>query len=174
MSHQAGANLSALIESTEDLIWSVDLDYRLITFNQALCRYIEATYGIRPAAGIRLYDQFPPERAALWPRFYERVLQEGSFQTEYFSLSGRTLDLTFKPIVVEGKTAGICIFGKDITERQATEKALHNVERKYQDIFGRHRGNLSSLPRGPPPDGKPGPGADSGLRFPSGSAGCGQ
>jgi len=34
MPNQAEANLSALIESTEDLIWSVDLDYRLITFNR--------------------------------------------------------------------------------------------------------------------------------------------
>src|ERR1039457_1393228 len=34
--HQAEANLSALIERTNDLIWSVDLDYRLLTFNNAL------------------------------------------------------------------------------------------------------------------------------------------
>jgi hypothetical protein len=33
--HRAEANLGALIESTEDLIWSVDLNYGLLTFNRA-------------------------------------------------------------------------------------------------------------------------------------------
>ena len=33
---RADANLAALIESTEDLIWSVDLNYGLLTFNRAL------------------------------------------------------------------------------------------------------------------------------------------
>jgi diguanylate cyclase (GGDEF)-like protein/PAS domain S-box-containing protein len=135
MSHQAEANLLALIESTEDHIWSVDLDFRLITFNQALSRDIEASFGIRPVTGMRLYEYFPPERAVLWPRFYERAIQQGSFRTEYSPLSGRTLELTFNPIVVEGKITGISVFGKEITERKAAEKAIQNAEKKYQDIF---------------------------------------
>ena len=52
MPHQAEANLSALIESTEDLIWSVDLEYRLITFNRALQRHIQSIFGVRPAVGM--------------------------------------------------------------------------------------------------------------------------
>jgi hypothetical protein len=41
---QAEANLSALIESTEDLIWSVDLDDCLVTFNSALKQHISSHY----------------------------------------------------------------------------------------------------------------------------------
>jgi hypothetical protein len=33
MYRRAAANLEALIESTDDLIGAVDLDFRLITFN---------------------------------------------------------------------------------------------------------------------------------------------
>ena len=31
----AAAHLAALMESTQDLIWSVDLNYRLVSFNKA-------------------------------------------------------------------------------------------------------------------------------------------
>jgi hypothetical protein len=48
--HHAEANLSALIESTEDLIWSVDLDYRLLTFQRGISRQVPATFW-RPAIG---------------------------------------------------------------------------------------------------------------------------
>jgi diguanylate cyclase (GGDEF)-like protein/PAS domain S-box-containing protein len=151
MSHLAEANLAALIESTEDFIWSVDLDYRLITFNRALSRDTEASYGVRPAAGMRLYDHFPPERAVLWPQFYERALKEGSFRTEYSPLSGRTLELTFNPIVIEGETTGISVFGKDISERKTAENALQDAEKKYRDIFdGAIEGMFQVSPEGIP------------------------
>src|ERR1035437_7236546 len=61
---KAEANLSALIESTQDLIWSVDLDYRLITFNRALQQNIQDTIGVRMAVGMRFHELHPPEQAA--------------------------------------------------------------------------------------------------------------
>ena len=151
MSNQAEANLAALIESTEDLIWSVDLDYRLITFNRALRENIKETLGVQLAAGMRLHELLPPERAALWPPFYERVLHEGPFRIEYSLILPRTLELAFNPIVVDGHVTGISVFGKDITERKAAEKALQEAEKKYRDIFeGAVEGFYQSTPEGKP------------------------
>jgi diguanylate cyclase (GGDEF)-like protein/PAS domain S-box-containing protein len=123
MPHQAEANLSALIESTEDLIWSVDLDYRLITFNRALQRHIQSMFGVRLAAGMLPKDFVPPERVGFMPPLYERALAEGSFREEFSLADGRTLELAFNPIVVDGKTTGVSVFGKDITERKAAEES---------------------------------------------------
>jgi hypothetical protein len=50
--HDAEANLSALIESTDDLIWSVDLRHGLLTFNQALQDHIKNSFGVEVAQGI--------------------------------------------------------------------------------------------------------------------------
>jgi diguanylate cyclase (GGDEF)-like protein/PAS domain S-box-containing protein len=151
MSNQAEANLAALIESTEDLIWSVDLDYRLITFNRALRENIKETLGVQLAAGMCLHELLPPERAALWPPFYERVLHEGPFRIEYSLILPRTLELAFNPIVVDGHVTGISVFGKDITERKAAEKALQEAEKKYRDIFeGAVEGFYQSTPEGKP------------------------
>ena len=120
---QAEANLSALIESTQDLIWSVDLDFRLISFNRAMQQNIQDTFRARLAVGMRLHELFPPERAVLWPPFYARVLAEGPFRVEYSLLDGLTLELAFNPIVVNGEATGISVFGKDITEWKAAEES---------------------------------------------------
>jgi len=59
-------NLSALIESTENLIWSVDPRYRLITFNRAFKEHIERSYGGPVAPGMSLSELLPPALAVLW------------------------------------------------------------------------------------------------------------
>src|SRR5271166_101882 len=135
---QAKANLSALIESTQDPIWSVDLEYRLIAFNKALEKNIQNTFGVQLAAGMVLHDALPPERAALWPPFYERALSTGPFQTEYVLVNGNIIEFSFNPIVVDGKETGVSVFGKDITERELAGEALReNLEiLEEAQIFG--------------------------------------
>ncbi|HEY1208071.1 MAG TPA: PAS domain-containing protein, partial [Terracidiphilus sp.] len=127
-SSDAMAQLAALIESTNDLIWSVDLEYRLITFNRALQQNILNYYGVRLEVGMRFHEVLPPERAARWPAFYERVLAEGPFRVEYSRADGGFMELAFNPIVVDGETTGISIFGKEITEQKKSQIALKETE----------------------------------------------
>jgi PAS domain S-box-containing protein len=129
------ANLAALIESTEDLIWSVDLNYGLLTFNRAFRDNIQGSFGIRPALGMRPVDLLPPARAALWPPLFERALAEGPFRVEYSLADGRILEAAFNRIVQDGETTGISVFGKDITERKTAERILLDAERQYRGIF---------------------------------------
>ena len=74
---QDDANLRALLDSTSDLIWSVDLNHRLLSFNQALCHSIRSAFGVQPAAGMAPADLLPPAQAAQWPALYDRALAEG-------------------------------------------------------------------------------------------------
>ena len=53
MEERAQANLASLIDSSEDYFWSVDLDRKLLTFNQAFRRHMEVSYGVRVAVGVR-------------------------------------------------------------------------------------------------------------------------
>jgi PAS domain S-box-containing protein len=133
--HQAEANLSALIESTEDLLWSVDLTYALQVCNKAFRDNIECNYGIRAAVGMECEDLLTPERATLWPPLYERALSEGPFRAEYSLLDGRMLELSFNPIRRDGRITGISVFGKDITERKVAEQKLREAESKYRNIY---------------------------------------
>ena len=133
--HHAEANLSALLESTQDLVWSVDLNHGLLTYNRALQQAFERIPGVRAAVGMRPEDLLPPAAAALWPPLYDHAVSEGPFRTEFSVLDGRTLEMVFNPIVQDGETTGISVFGKDITERKKAERALLEAERKYRDIF---------------------------------------
>ena len=129
MHNQAEANLLALIESTEDLIWSVDLEFRLIIFNRALRESIEGAFGAKVEAGLRAEDLLPPERAALWRAMYERALAEGSYRAELELAAGQTLELSFKRVMVDGKPTAISVFGKDITERKKAEESARFLAR---------------------------------------------
>jgi len=121
--HQAADDLSALIDSTEDFVWSVDLNFRLVTFNQAVLRSYDTEFDVQAAPGMRPEEILPPGRAARWISLYERTLKEGSCRLESMRADGRSGELTLRPVVADGKIVGISIFGTDITERKAAEEA---------------------------------------------------
>jgi diguanylate cyclase (GGDEF)-like protein/PAS domain S-box-containing protein len=148
---QAEANLSALIESTEDLIWSVDLDDRLVTSNGALSRHILASFGFPPKEGMLSRELVPSERANLLPPLYKRAREEGPFRIEFPLPNGRILELALSPILVDGKVTGVSVFGKDVTAQKAAEQALREAERKYRDIFDNAlEGMFQNSPKGEP------------------------
>jgi hypothetical protein len=42
MEGRAQASIASLIDSSDDYFWSVDLDYRLLTFNRAFAQHLES------------------------------------------------------------------------------------------------------------------------------------
>ena len=144
MIKQTEANFEALIESTQDLIWAVDLDYRLTLLNSSLQQRFQDSYGVRLEVGSRIQDFLPPERAACWTPFYERAISEGPFRVEYEMLNGQTLELAFNPIVVDEKTTGISVFGKDITIRKKALDALREKEALHREAERLARSGSSS------------------------------
>lgn len=137
--HAKDAYLSALIDSTEDYIWSVDLDFRIVAFNRACGAPFERLFGRQLSAGKRHDEQLPPELGAKWVAFYQRAISEGPFQTEHTFGDGRIRDLSFNPIIVNGAVTGVSVFGKDVTARKAEEKARLEAEGKLRDSEERFR-----------------------------------
>lgn len=130
----ADANLRALLESSADPIWSVDLDFRLLTFNRALDTVLLNPLGLHAFVGF-LPEHLPEGIAGEWRSFYQRVLDEGQFRTPYFCRDGRILEVAFFPAYREKEMIGISCFVKDISEQQRAAKALKEAERKYREIF---------------------------------------
>ena len=129
------ANLSAVLESTTDLVWSVDCDFRVVTFNTSVSEYFIKNYDTVIKIGDLPTDILPTDKAAFWIRMYRRAMTEGAFRMEYdVPLSSRCLELSFYRIFSEGETIGISIFVKDVTERKKAEQALKE-EKMFSDAI---------------------------------------
>jgi diguanylate cyclase (GGDEF)-like protein/PAS domain S-box-containing protein len=127
-------DLLALIESSADPIWSVDLDFNLLTYNRAFAAELLHSFGLRAKQGL-CPEALPAEKAAIWRSYYERVLDEGQFTAEYPCSDGRTLGLAFYPVACNGRTSGVSCFAKDISEQKKSEAGRKDAERRYHSVF---------------------------------------
>jgi PAS domain S-box-containing protein len=133
---ESQAQLISLVESTNDLIWSVDAqNFGLLTFNDALRRYFLEASGLKIRVGMTPAELLPPEFARQWVEFYTRVLREGPFTTEYKTSSGtRTLSLSFNLVKQGTEVIGISVFGGDITERRRAELEAQELRQELSHV----------------------------------------
>jgi PAS domain S-box-containing protein len=135
---ESQALLNSIIESTSDLIWSVDpLDFGLFTFNSSFQDYFLKRRAIAISKGMRPDELFPEEEHIhYWQKCYQRTLDEGPFTEEYREYASTlTLQLTFNLLKRDGKVFGISVFGMDVTESKQAEEALRNSETRFRTLF---------------------------------------
>ncbi len=121
------ANLSALVESTGDAIWSVGEDGSLITFNSAFALEVETLTGLEPRVGVNPLQLVPPDHQDLFRELYGRGLSGERFSQVWevdLAGHGRAFELYFNPISGGARTVGVVVFSKDVTRRQRAEEAL--------------------------------------------------
>lgn len=124
-------NLSALINNTADLMWSVDNDLKLITFNNSFNKIMELTSGKFLAKGDDiLAPQYINGQLKKYKAFYERALSGESFTIidhtarpiEFWS------EISFYPIRNGDEVIGTACFSRDITGRKNSEAELKHME----------------------------------------------
>jgi PAS domain S-box-containing protein len=120
-------NLLGLMESADDLIWSVDLNgFRLTEFNSNFKKRVFEDYGAEIELGKRSEDIFPADVAPKINDYYKKVVKEGAFREHYKAGSPeRTYSLKFNKIFHDNCIIGISVFGKEITEYLKVRGDLH-------------------------------------------------
>ncbi len=143
-------NLSALINNTSDIIWSLDLQYKLISFNEPFSRWQEYTAGRRPAKG----DILPPMyMQAPWSDYYERARRGESFsvieQLEVSSQAGAVaVQIGFNPIYADsGEVLGIGCFSRDISAVLEKERDLEKMRLHMEAILYNIQSGFCSIDR---------------------------
>ncbi len=138
----------ALINSTDDLIWSVDPDLNLL---MAYLAFLDST---REFSGKELklgesvlQPTFPPEMCTFWAELYHEALGGKNVQREYHTWAtagfpDTWLELKLNPIRSGSKIVGVACFGKNVTERKRAETALRENEERLR--FTMENSNIGS------------------------------
>ncbi|HTI58166.1 PAS domain S-box protein [Mucilaginibacter sp.] len=132
----------ALINGTQDLIWSVDTELRIITANQSFAKNIKALTGrdIREGDDV-LVKEFGHDRLNRWRQYYERALDGEEFlikediynplkQAKQYSL------ISLSPMYDQSNNLfGIACYSKDITPDTLNLLALEHARARLEKIM---------------------------------------
>ncbi|WP_221392529.1 PAS domain S-box protein [Dyadobacter sp. NIV53] len=138
-----------LIDATRDLVWSVDMDMRIITANHAYLQMMKIATGKDIAEGdFVLCDELGHELNEKWKKYYGRVFNDEKFSVRekvYNPIKNRIEYglVTLNPIYNrDGKLFGAACFSKDITvevdislELQRSKEELSKIMDSSLDVI---------------------------------------
>ncbi|MGL2962858.1 ATP-binding protein [Flavobacterium sp. RSB2_4_14] len=132
----------ALINSSTDLIWSLDKEYKLIAFNEAFKANLKDYTGHEFKANDFLLPKefFDEEYLAYWKVLYDRGLKGEKVTSGIYIPITNTdklqwYEIDIHPMYEENEIYGIACFGKDITEKKIAIDTLAKNEKRYRDIL---------------------------------------
>lgn len=124
-------NFNALINNTQDLMWSVYTDYTLITYNQPFEAMVLLFTGkvIAKGSDMRALD-IPIKRLRRMESFYKRAFSGEAFtEIQYIDHPGEMwFEISFSPIYKDDEIIGAACHSRNITRRKTTEHLLRKSE----------------------------------------------
>lgn len=121
------ARIDALLKNSSDAIWSIDKNFRLISFNNSFYESLKLFYDTSAYIGMPVLDHLNTSNKAKWNEYYNNALKGEHFTAEIIE-SGLGLELcfevSFNPIFINSKITGVAVFSRDITSRKSIENQL--------------------------------------------------
>jgi len=135
-------NLEALINNTEDQIWSLDKETRYVYMNKAYRKQISQLTGVEPKEGdySYLHPGYSEQIIEEWTQYYNRALTGERYSIVNESIDPLTqqvlsFEISFNPIYkIKGDITGIGCFARNITGLLKTEKAIIDQNERLRDI----------------------------------------
>ncbi|NPD46035.1 PAS domain S-box protein [Lentimicrobium sp. S6] len=121
------ANLMSVLESSQDAIWSVDREFKLLTINSKFRNEFHYNYGVKLNKGNCILDFVSKETADLWKSRYLRVFSgESVVEIDQFEIDHKPyyFEITINPIVYGQHISGASVVSKDVSERERTQQLL--------------------------------------------------
>ncbi len=136
------SNLVALINNTDDAIYTVNSNYRVTLLNESTRKLYEKIGGtVRISTNI--LDCVPKTYYYIWKAYYDRALAGEKFSIEQAIFSEETgqkvyLSVYFNPILGElGQVTGVAIFARDISARKQRELDIAEFAQKQANRTAR-------------------------------------
>jgi PAS domain S-box-containing protein len=124
-------NLKALLNNTNDLMWSVNRDFEIITSNQAFDEMVKKMSGMQVIEGVDILENgFSSQQSQRFRKYYERALAGESFrEVEYsFFPVESWSEVSYYPIFEDKFVVGTACFSRDITDQKLAENHLRLLE----------------------------------------------
>jgi len=138
----------AIFNSTSHLIWTIDRDLRITSFNQNYYNYIKSNFNHALKTGQHIRDiKAKPQsivKLDLWTEKYKDFFKnKKDNKAEYFEIKNTNIkgetyyrEIYLHPIrSADGKIVEIAVIGQDTTERRLSEQKILEQSAKLQAIF---------------------------------------
>ncbi|WP_205502575.1 PAS domain S-box protein [Rufibacter psychrotolerans] len=138
------ARLQAIFESGNHLMWSINRQYQLTSFNQNFYGEIQNLTGNQPTLGLKLSDLvgsfFREDYVRLLKETYEAAFagQPQQFEIELHHPDGTSewREVLLNPIYLQdGSFEDVSAIALDITDKKISQLALAENEEKFRQIF---------------------------------------
>ncbi len=143
-------SLYALLENIDDYILFSDRNAKPVYFNQNYARIMEDLLGIKMEPGLQPHTFLPEKERSWWEGLHKRVLKGEKVSATYVHSDEdgkkRYFEVSFNPVLSEGKIEGFSEFTRDITKRKMTEKALEKAHGKMENQNKALRALLNAPP----------------------------
>ncbi len=135
-------NQETLINSSTDLIWSIDKNYCLIIANKAWLQAIYNLFGLKMQVGSSVLNiSFGEHEYNKWKSYYDRTLNGETFTVKEqvnnpINLKTTYSTITLTPMLsVGGEIFGVACYLKDITDETENLLALENTKAELDKIM---------------------------------------
>ena len=126
------ANMTALIENTQDSIWSIDDNYRVVIMNETFRQIRQFLYEEDDLEiGKNIFAGIPEYERREWRQYYDRALSGEHFSVEIHELLDDFeiyFEVSFSPIISSYGITGASCIARDITPRKLTEEQLKSAK----------------------------------------------
>lgn len=128
------SNLQALIDNSEQAIWSVDREYRLLTINSTFRTFQDSVRQRPVQIGDVVFEPFDEPTQNYWRMLYNRAFAGESFVVEwYFQLVNAMSEVRMNPITDEaGNITGAAVTALDVTARKQAEHQLAQAKEEAE------------------------------------------
>jgi len=132
------SQLEAIINTTDDIIFSVDKNYKISEFNNVLKRVVKIRHNVDIKPGVLIFDILPSQYHEDVKAKYNRALAgESVLAIEKFNMEGRehVYEAHYSPIKIGGKVTGVAVFSKDITVRELAQQEVLDKQSQLKTII---------------------------------------
>ena len=128
------ANLSALVNNTQDLVMSINLQGEVLTVNHAYQQHLKTYYDIEVNSGDYLLALLPEEHVPVWRKRMAQILRGKSYSKaeQEVSPDGQVsyFDVSVNPITTGSQIVGCTLFARDLTELLETQRKVEDLNQR--------------------------------------------